>query len=106
MSNQITMRDLDVQLDRYVANLTALGIAYDGHIGIQHGSKINGIAFRLYHTGYPVPDGNGGQRPTTGHANPPVGSDFLGMTKREAWEALIAINTVLSDVAWRIGQKA
>lgn len=103
MSNdRITTADLTAMLARYVRALDALGIAPDDgwRIGLDHGSKLYGRAFRLYVTGAPRPFPGGIDYPNgTGHHNPPAGSDFLGMTKREAFDTLADRCRTLEDVA-------
>jgi hypothetical protein len=101
-TDQITQADLSRALASHVETLERAGITYDGRIGLQIGSRANGIAFRLYRTGYPVRDLDGSERLTTGHANPPVGSDYLGMTKREAYEALVTRTAVIADVSYAL----
>jgi len=51
------------------------------------GSKTYGIAYKIVRV---VENG--------GHANPAVGSMFLGMTTREAYEALVSRTSLLWDV--------
>ncbi len=116
MTNTITTADLERALASHVETLERAGITYAGRLEIQYGNKTCGIAFRLYRTGYPVPcDPQGptndpdcpacagtGSRLTTGHANPPVGSDYLGMTKREAYDALTTRTAVIADVSYAL----
>lgn len=93
---RITNEDLRIMLERYQRALDSLGIELgEGErIGLDHGSKTYGRAFRLFLTGV-----DGG----TGHHNPPVGDDFLGMTKREAFETLAERCRTMEDVAYRLG---
>jgi hypothetical protein len=98
-ADRITMDDLRRALEQHAAALAAAGITYDGRLGIDEGSKTYGRAFRLYRTGYLMPDRDGTMTPTSGHGNPPVGSDYLGMTKREAYDELTGRTRVLWDVA-------
>lgn len=93
----VTMADLKRALAAHVSALDAIGVAYDGHLGITEGSKLYGRAFRLYRTGYLVTTERGTER-TTGHGRPPVGDDYLGMTKREAYNALTARTGVIYDL--------
>lgn len=111
-----TMTDLKRALDAHIECLARCGITYDGRLGLDEGSKLYGRAFRLYRTGYLVPcdhigvlldafisectacDANG-MRPTTGHARPPVGDDYLGMTKAEAYETLTERTRAIYDTA-------
>lgn len=90
---RITNEDLANMLARYVRALDKLGISLgEGErIGLDHGSKTYGVAFRLFTTGGAL---------GTGHHRPPVGDDFLGMTKREAWETLATLARAMEDVAY------
>lgn len=85
-------------LGRYVRACEALDLVPDGYrVGLDHGSKTYGRAFRVYLTGIRAEDGtypNG-----SGHGHPPAGRDFLGMTKREAYDRLADRAAVLEDVA-------
>ena len=90
---RITRSDLDHALEAHVRALDACGITYDGRLVIDHGSKTYGRAYRLYH----IASGE------TGHRNPPVGGDYLGMTAREAYDNLTTRNSVLFDVAYLRG---
>lgn len=94
-NHAITNADLDGMLRRYQAALDALGIQLrEGeHIGLDHGSKMYGRAFRLFATGY---------EGSTGHGRPPVGDDFLGMTKREAFETLATTCRAMEDIAYAV----
>lgn len=103
MTDRITAQDLRDALAAHVETLERCGITYGGRLEIDEGSKTYGRAFRLYRTGYPVRDLDGSERLTTGHANPPIGSDFLGMTKREAYETLTARTRTIADVADALG---
>lgn len=98
MTDRITNRDLSIMLERYKRALDTLGITLaDGErLRMQEGSKTYGIAFRLYTTGVPGVHGEGG----TGHGRPPVGDDFLGMTKREAYDTLAERCRTMEDVAY------
>jgi hypothetical protein len=110
------MTDLKCALDAHIECLARCGITYDGRLGLDEGSKLYGRAFRLYRTGYMIPCdcrpgytnlltgvctvcNDAGQRPTTGHARPPVGDDYLGMTKSEAYETLTARTRAIYDTA-------
>jgi hypothetical protein len=86
--DRITNDDLARALEQHVAALDTLGIKYDGRLVLSHGSKTYGRAFRLNR----IPNGE------TGHWAPPIGSDFLGMTKREAYDELVGRTRVLWDV--------
>jgi len=89
-----TTADVEAAFRRYVALCTENGLvdpAYE--IQMSTGSKSNGIAFRVYTI---LRD-----RETpgwSGHRRPPIGGDFLGMTKAEAFDALIERNSTIADV--------
>jgi hypothetical protein len=104
MGDRITSADLKQALQNHVDTLARCGITYEGRLGIDEGSKTYGRAFRLYLTGYMVPDDNGGVRPTTGHGRPPVGDDFLGMTRAEAYETLQARTRAIADTVYALEQ--
>ena len=98
MTERITTRDLDGMLARYVRACERFGLIPDGYrVGLDHGSKYYGRAFRVYLVGIRAEDGswpNG-----SGHGHPPAGRDFIGMTKREAYDTLADRSSVLEDVA-------
>ena len=102
MTDRITNRDLEGMLGRYVRALESFDMIPAGyHIGLDHGSTLYGRAFRVYLTGDRVPvDGVNTFPNGSGHHNPPAGDDFLGMTKREAYNALADRSRVLEDVAY------
>jgi hypothetical protein len=85
MTDRITLADLAGAVQSYVGALGALGVTYDGTIHLQEGSKTNGIAWRLM-----ISD--------SGLRWPPVGSDYLGMTKAEAYQTLTTTNRALWDL--------
>lgn len=93
MSDRITAGDVRSALAHYVDAMERYGITYDGTIGLQVGSKTYGIGWRVYR----VPTGE------TGHWDPPIGSDFLGMTAREAYETLTNRTRVMHDMAQALG---
>lgn len=94
MSDRITSADLQRALAAHVDCLARVGITYDGRLGIDEGSKTYGRAYRLYR----VPSGE------SGHWNPPIGSDYLGMTAREAYETLTARTRIIYETATAVGQ--
>lgn len=103
-TNRITTKDLDRALSAHVQALESAGITYDGRLGIQQGSKAYGIAYRLYRTGYTVQEWDRETqttqtRITSGHANPPVGSDYLGMTAAEAYHTLTTLTGAIYNVS-------
>ena len=71
-------------------------------VGLDHGSKHYGRAFRVYLTGIQAEDGSYPQG--SGHGRPPAGDDFLGMTKRDAFNALADRARALEDVAYALGK--
>jgi hypothetical protein len=99
----ITNRDLYAALDRYVRVCDRLGLIPEGmRVGLDYGSKTYGRAFRVYLTGVRAEDGSYPQG--SGHGRPPAGDDFLGMTKREAFNALADRARALEDVAYALGK--
>lgn len=118
---RITKADLKRAIYAHVNALAYAGIAYDGRLGLQEGSKPNGIAYRLYRTD--VMDrcqarawneshegcercGGTGMAKCSGHYAPPIGSDFLGMTAREAYAALTARTDTIYAVAREMRKSA
>lgn len=126
MPDSITNNDLKIALERHVESLKSADIKYNGHLVMDHGSKHYGRAYRLALTGYKYPcfarqaesgsgiaatrhwdhanctNCNGSKQIIgTGHSNPPVGSDYLGMTKREAYDTLIDRTNVINDVVYQ-----
>ncbi len=118
-SDRITQADLDRALASHVETLDRVGITYDGRLGIDVGSKTYGRAYRLYltgkldvcqarpwsdkeHDGCTACNGTRLAR-CSGHYRPPVGSDYLGMTKREAYETLTTRTRTIAETAHEIG---
>ena len=103
--NTITTKDLEAQFARYVRVCERLGLIPEGmQVGLDHGSKTYGRAFRVYLTGIPVETPNGWTYPNgSGPSRPPAGDDFLGMTKREAFTVLADRARTLEDVARTTG---
>lgn len=103
--DRITKADLAAALEHHKLALEAVGIKYEGELRMDHGSKTYGNAYRIYRTNVPIPAGEAGEgrwadvRISSAHYNPPVGSDFLGMTAREAYDNLTTRTSVLWDVA-------
>ena len=97
---RITTADLDRQHGQYVRALDDLGMIPDGYrVVLSHGSKYNGIAYRINLTGEVVKVGTRYTFPNgSGHSHPPTGDDFLGMTKAEAYQTLNAITRALWSV--------
>lgn len=98
---RITNEDLDQALKVHNDVLRHHGLLSDpaAKLGLDHGSKTYGRAFRLFVT---YTDDRPGW---SGHHRPPVGDDFLGMTKRDAYEALTARTRHISDVFYVLQQK-
>lgn len=91
MSERTTNADLHIMLARYVRACEALELIPDGHrVGLDYGSKTYGRAFRVYMS----PPGS------YAHHRPPAGRDYLGMTKREAFDTLADRAAALEDVAY------
>lgn len=113
MSERITSADLQRALEAHKDCLERYGVEFDGRLILSEGSKINGIAYRLAVTGFPYPCQSCGMSASvvpgcerchgtgietcTGHRRPPVGDDFLGMTKREAYETLTSRTRAIYD---------
>lgn len=90
---RITNEDLARALTAHDGALRSNGLMPESaKLGLDHGSKTYGRAFRLFVT---YTDDRPGW---SGHHRPPVGDDFLGMTKRDAYEALTARTRHISDV--------
>lgn len=102
MNIPVTDKDLDAVLARYVRACKRLDLIPEGmRVGLDHGSKTYGRAFRVYLTGIRAEDGSYPQG--SGHRQPPAGRDFLGMTKREAFNVLAERAWALEDVAYALG---
>ncbi len=81
---RVTREDLEARVERLTRNLTsATGAPVE--LALTHGSRTNGIAFRLH-------DGHG--RSVTS------GGGYLGMTKAEALATLEAMSNALEYAAW------
>lgn len=88
--DRITQRDVRGAAFRYERAARRIGLIADGaRLEVSTGSKVNGIAWRVY----VIPEGS------SGHHHPPAGRDFLGMTAREAHAVLADRAAVLEDVA-------
>lgn len=90
---RITTADVRYAFACYVDTLERYGIGYDGTIGLSVGSPTYGIAWRIYL----IPTGQ------SYHANPPIGSDYLGSTAREAHASLTARTRTIHDMAATLG---
>ena len=100
-----TKANVEAAFGRYVKACQRLGLIPEGmQVGLDHGSKTYGRAFRVYLTGVRAEDGSYPQG--SGHGRPPAGDDFLGMTKRDAFEALADRARTLEDVAHALGKEA
>lgn len=102
-THRITRSDLDAILARYARACDELGIGPEPgyHLNLSTGSATNGIAYRLNVIGDCVQTPDGPTWPNgSGHARPPAGDDFLGFTKREAFDRLADRCSVLEDVAY------
>jgi hypothetical protein len=94
MMETITKTDLDRALQAHKSALVALwdclglpGIE-DAAITVAEGSKAYGRAYRLHS----LKTGSGGLY------DPPLGGDYLGMTKREAYDALVSRTSFIWEV--------
>lgn len=99
----VTLENVRRQARRYAELCEELGAIPAGfHVGLDEGSVTYGRAFRLFVTGDCVraDDGSVSFPNGSGHGRPPFGSDFLGMTRAAAFEALLNRCDVLSDVLY------
>lgn len=123
MRDRITSKDLERAVQAHRDALERCGITFDGRLGLAIGSKTYGRAYRLYVTDFDYhcqnqkyldfPNGrvedwdhadcrrcNGTKREKcSGHNRPPIGDDYLGMTAREAYDALTARTRVIYDTS-------
>lgn len=102
MTERITTQDLEGVLSRYVRACDRLGLLPDGcfRVGLTYGSKTYGNAFRVYLVRIRSEDGSYCcPEDDSYYGPPPAGNDFLGMTKREAFNTLADRARVLEDVA-------
>lgn len=95
MSERVTKADLENARKAHEVALRKYGmIAPSDRLGLAHGSKTYGQAFRVYivHEG------------CSGHSETPVvrSSGFLGMTAREAYERLIEATAGIYDVMYHV----
>lgn len=107
MTYRATIDDVRLAFKRFDCACHKWGLIPGGcHLVLSEGSKTYGNAYRVNLTGdrveEAVPDPNG--KPThypngSGHWNPPIGADFLGMTKAEAYNELHSRARVLEDLA-------
>lgn len=129
MSERVSLEDVRRQARRYAELCEELGAIAPGfHVGLDEGSVTYGRAFRLFvgtHlrfvTLFGVTGTEGASTSVTGdcvraddgsvsfpngsgHGRPPFGSDFLGMTRAAAYEALLNRCDVLSDVLYLKGR--
>jgi hypothetical protein len=97
--DRITQRDLAVALRRYDKAARNLGLIPNGmHLYLQHGSKTNGIAYRVNL----VWDQDRQAQEDSGHHRPPMGDDYLGMTAREAYNALYGRAVTAEDIRYQM----
>jgi len=98
-----TRADVERALTSYAETIDRAGelglrLKRDGaRLVLEQGSKTYGRAWRLYETGFVnyYVDQEG---PSTGYSRPIVGSEYLGMTAREAYEAITTRHRVVADV--------
>lgn len=93
-----TVADVRDAFHRYESALRAYGLIPAGYrLVLSEGSKTYGNAFRVNLTGERAADGtypNG-----SGHSRPPIGSDYLGMTRSEAAQTLSTMAQCVWDMA-------
>lgn len=87
---RITNADLDRLFESY-ARQAPTRPGY--RLGLDYGSKTYGRAFRLFEI-----NTDKTQPGWSGHYAPLIGSDYLGMTKAEAFETLSTMRRVLVDL--------
>lgn len=94
----ITITDLRRAVRAHVDTLARHGLipADVRAFTFTEGSKTNGIAYRIH-----TKRGN-----SSGHYNPTIGDDFLGMTKAEAFETITARTRTIIDVMHVLGHDA
>lgn len=90
---RIYNRDVRRAFAHHIDTLERYGISYDGRLVLSQGSKTYGNAWRINR----IPTGE------SYHANPPIGSDYLGMTAREAYDTLHERNRTIHDMASALG---
>lgn len=88
----ITINDYRNACRHHVDALTTYGLIDEDVTGVvfSTGSKTYGNAYRM----------NLLREGSTGHYQPSIGSDFLGMTRREAYEAVTARTRTIHDMAY------
>jgi hypothetical protein len=86
---RITRKDLDAATAAYVRALASAGILRHP-TQLQIGSKVNGVAYRMM---FIVEGGGLSEAPGTSNG-------YLGMTAREAYDALHAITRTIEDVLY------
>lgn len=94
-TTRITRSDLRRAFEYHELALRRHGLLPDDHrLGLQIGSATYGNAYRLYvlHPG------------ESGHYGPPIGSDYLGMTAREAHHELASRTRAIGDVFYVLRQ--
>jgi len=99
----ISDKALDAALARYVRACDRLDLIPEGmRVGLDHGSKTYGRAFRVYLTGVQAADGS--YPLGSGHGAPPAGDDCVGMTSQAAFDTLVDRARTLEDVAYFLGR--
>lgn len=91
-ADRITPRDVIAALANHIDALERYGVAYDGRLIIQQGSATYGRAWRVFRESC----GGGGL------CGPPIGSDYLGATAREAHAALTERTRAVHDMAYAL----
>jgi hypothetical protein len=84
----ITTEDLRNMYRRYIRALLSVGALDEGdRMCLSIGSQTYGRAFRTHRI----------EAGSTGHGRPPIGPDYLGWTKKEAFDTLAAIASATED---------
>ena len=97
----VTIADVRNMFARYQRANDAAELIPEGfHLVLTEGSKYYGNAYRVNLTGDIVKDANGHNTwPNgSGHDRPPVGDDYLGMTKRDAFNTLADASTIIEGM--------
>jgi hypothetical protein len=85
-----TLQEVRAMFERYASTMEEAAAVPDGcSLVLSEGSQTCGRAWRVHLTG-----GEFG----SGHANPMVGPEYLGWTRREAYLALFTATTTVSGL--------
>ena len=96
-----TAHDLRIAQQIYIDTCETFGLIPDGfHLVFSTGSKTYGNAYRVALVGICVHTADGPTWPNgSGHGRPPLGSDYLGMTKHDAMRTLRQRCAAVQDLA-------